>query len=107
MYSKFISEKDFSSGYSNIHSVEPLDLAMGTWVMCFSSVGILLFFTAFRLSESGKLFVIPQDGSLWLAMSSVVEKLSQRGHQIVMVVPEVHLYINKMDNVRENFYCTL
>ncbi|XP_077304338.1 UDP-glucuronosyltransferase 1A1-like isoform X6 [Lithobates pipiens] len=72
---------------------------MGTWVMCFSFIGILLFSTAFRLSESDKLLVIPQDGSLWLAMSSVVEKLSQRGHQIVMVVPEVHFYINKMDNV--------
>ncbi|CAI9548601.1 unnamed protein product [Staurois parvus] len=37
-------------------------------------------------------------------MSSVVEKLSQRGHQIVMVVPEVHMYVNKMDNVTVRTY---
>ncbi|XP_072274592.1 UDP-glucuronosyltransferase 1A1-like [Pyxicephalus adspersus] len=72
---------------------------MGTYGLCFSAIGILLFSTSLILTESRKLLVIPQDGSPWLAMSSVVEKLSQRGHQVVMVVPEVHIQMKKINNV--------
>ncbi|XP_074046230.1 UDP-glucuronosyltransferase 1A7-like [Macrotis lagotis] len=41
------------------------------------------------LAEAGKLLVVPMDGSHWLSMSVVVEKLHQRGHEVVMVIPEV------------------
>ncbi|XP_027763214.1 UDP-glucuronosyltransferase 1-1-like [Empidonax traillii] len=37
----------------------------------------------------GKLLVVPMMGSHWLSMQKVVEKLSQRGHEVVVVVPEV------------------
>ncbi|XP_063789315.1 UDP-glucuronosyltransferase 1A1-like isoform X3 [Pseudophryne corroboree] len=64
-----------------------------------SCIGVLslLCVVAFRLTEGGKLLVIPQDGSHWLSMHNLVEKLSQRGHQIVLVVPEVHLHIKDID----------
>ncbi|XP_062362639.1 UDP-glucuronosyltransferase 1-6-like [Cinclus cinclus] len=41
------------------------------------------------LSHGGKLLVVPMVGSHWLSMQEVVEKLSQRGHEVVVLVPEV------------------
>ncbi|XP_027763209.1 UDP-glucuronosyltransferase 1-8-like [Empidonax traillii] len=40
-------------------------------------------------SAGGKLLVVPMVGSHWLSMKEVVEKLSQRGHEVVVVMPEV------------------
>ncbi|NXS34233.1 UD16 glucuronosyltransferase, partial [Pomatostomus ruficeps] len=41
------------------------------------------------LSDAGKLLVVPMVGSHWLSMREVVEKLSARGHEVVVLVPEV------------------
>ncbi|NWX21016.1 UD18 glucuronosyltransferase, partial [Aegotheles bennettii] len=41
------------------------------------------------LSDGGKLLVVPMGGSHWLSMRSVVEKLTERGHEVVVVIPEV------------------
>uniref|UniRef100_A0A672VDQ7 glucuronosyltransferase n=1 Tax=Strigops habroptila TaxID=2489341 RepID=A0A672VDQ7_STRHB len=41
------------------------------------------------LSDGGKLLVLPMDGSHWLSMRPLVEKLSERGHEVVVVIPEV------------------
>ncbi|NWH73761.1 UD18 glucuronosyltransferase, partial [Piaya cayana] len=41
------------------------------------------------LSDGGKLLVVPMVGSHWLSMQEVVEKLSERGHEVVVVLPEV------------------
>ncbi|XP_068101392.1 UDP-glucuronosyltransferase 1A1-like isoform X5 [Hyperolius riggenbachi] len=71
---------------------------MYTGGLLFCVLGIL-FCTSFTVTEGSKLLVIPMDGSPWLAMRKLVESLSQRGHQIVLVVPEVHMYVKKMDNV--------
>ncbi|KAM9305640.1 UDP-glucuronosyltransferase 1A5-like [Gastrophryne carolinensis] len=57
----------------------------------------VLFFSAFGLTEGGKLLVIPQDGSHWLSMQTVVEKLSQRGHEIVVVVPDSSLQFKNLN----------
>lgn len=42
-----------------------------------------------------KLLVFPQDGSHWLSMKEIVEHLSQRGHDIVVLVPEVNLLLGE------------
>ncbi|XP_074728598.1 UDP-glucuronosyltransferase 1A9-like isoform X2 [Strix uralensis] len=42
------------------------------------------------LSDGGKLLVVPMAGSHWLSMQHVVEKLIERGHEVVVVVPEVN-----------------
>uniref|UniRef100_A0A8D0E6X8 UDP-glucuronosyltransferase n=1 Tax=Salvator merianae TaxID=96440 RepID=A0A8D0E6X8_SALMN len=47
---------------------------------------LLLFLWDF--ADSGKLLVVPQDGSHWLSMKVLVEKLAQRGHDVVVVMPE-------------------
>lgn len=52
---------------------------------------ILLLLRIF--SEGGKLLVIPIDGSHWLSMRLVVEQLRHRGHEIVVVAPEINLRI--------------
>ncbi|XP_072272990.1 UDP-glucuronosyltransferase 1A1-like [Pyxicephalus adspersus] len=44
-----------------------------------------------------KLLVVPQDGSHWLSMRSVVQKLFDRGHEIVVVVPEISLQFKNLD----------
>ncbi|NXH60577.1 UD16 glucuronosyltransferase, partial [Rhabdornis inornatus] len=50
-------------------------------------ISILLLLPS--LSDGGKLLVVPMVGSHWLSMKEVVEKLSQRGHEVVVLVPEV------------------
>ncbi|XP_074404983.1 UDP-glucuronosyltransferase 1A6-like [Zonotrichia albicollis] len=39
--------------------------------------------------DGGKLLVVPMVGSHWLSMQEVVEKLSEKGHEVVVLVPEV------------------
>ncbi|XP_012657614.1 UDP-glucuronosyltransferase 1-8-like [Otolemur garnettii] len=41
------------------------------------------------LAEAGKLLVVPMDGSHWFTMRSVVERLIQKGHEVVVVMPDV------------------
>ncbi|XP_061463767.1 UDP-glucuronosyltransferase 1A1-like isoform X1 [Rhineura floridana] len=50
--------------------------------------GIVFLFCWWHCAESGKLLVVPQDGSHWLSMQVVVEKLVQKGHEVVVVMPE-------------------
>ncbi|XP_068101390.1 UDP-glucuronosyltransferase 1A1-like isoform X4 [Hyperolius riggenbachi] len=76
---------------------------MNTWSLCFCAIGFL-FFTAFTVTEGGKLLVLPLDGSPWLAMRKLLKNLSQRGHQIVLVVPEVHIHVTKVENVTMKLY---
>ncbi|NXD68635.1 UD19 glucuronosyltransferase, partial [Eolophus roseicapillus] len=40
-------------------------------------------------SDGGRFLVLPMDGSHWLSMRPLVEKLSKRGHKVVVVIPEV------------------
>lgn len=42
-----------------------------------------------------KLLVVPQDGSHWLSMKEIVEDLSQRGHDVTVLVPEVNLLLGE------------
>ncbi|XP_054830657.1 UDP-glucuronosyltransferase 1-6-like isoform X9 [Eublepharis macularius] len=49
-------------------------------------------FALVTIGEGGRLLVIPQDGSHWLSMRAIVEKLSERGHKIVVVAPEVNFF---------------
>ncbi|XP_063256070.1 UDP-glucuronosyltransferase 1-6-like isoform X3 [Prinia subflava] len=55
--------------------------------LCCAWISILLLLPV--LSDGGKLLVVPMVGSHWLSMQEVVEKLSERGHEVVVLVPEV------------------
>ncbi|XP_074857755.1 UDP-glucuronosyltransferase 1A7-like isoform X3 [Carettochelys insculpta] len=56
-------------------------------LLCYQLAAWMLLLTGF--SEGGKLLVVPMDGSHWLSMRPVVENLSQRGHEVVVVTPQV------------------
>ncbi|XP_071603209.1 UDP-glucuronosyltransferase 1A1-like isoform X2 [Heliangelus exortis] len=53
----------------------------------------VFFLLPWTFSEGGKLLVVPIDGSRWLSLRLVVEQLSQRGHEIVVLAPEISLRI--------------
>ncbi|NXT30956.1 UD16 glucuronosyltransferase, partial [Pelecanoides urinatrix] len=53
----------------------------------------LLLMLSLTFAEGGKILVIPQDGSHWLSMRPVVEKLQQNGHEVVVVVPSTSLHM--------------
>ncbi|NWS71711.1 UD11 glucuronosyltransferase, partial [Crotophaga sulcirostris] len=41
---------------------------------------------------------VPEDGSHWLSMREVVDGLKQKGHEIVVVAPEINLHIKPTKN---------
>ncbi|NXW93632.1 UD19 glucuronosyltransferase, partial [Alopecoenas beccarii] len=57
----------------------------------------IFIFLVPSLSDGGKLLVVPMDGSHWLSMKPVVEKLVERGHEVVVVAPEVSWQVRKTE----------
>ncbi|KAI4875463.1 hypothetical protein NFI96_011987, partial [Prochilodus magdalenae] len=61
-------------------------------LLCCSSIGSV---------QGGRIVVVPVDGSHWLSMKILVEELSQKGHEMVVLVPEAS------HHVRNGSYTTL
>ncbi|XP_066089507.1 UDP-glucuronosyltransferase 1A7-like isoform X4 [Saccopteryx bilineata] len=57
-------------------------------------------------AQAGKLLVVPMDGSHWFTMRAVVEKLTHRGHEVVLVMPEVNLHMGTSFNFTVKTYAT-
>ncbi|XP_027558990.1 UDP-glucuronosyltransferase 1-1-like isoform X4 [Neopelma chrysocephalum] len=57
------------------------------------TAGLVLFLAFWSVAGAGKLLVVPQDGSHWLSMRMVLEKLWEKGHEIVAVVPDAALLL--------------
>ncbi|XP_072496833.1 UDP-glucuronosyltransferase 1A6-like isoform X4 [Notamacropus eugenii] len=68
------------------------------------AVGNLVFLTYWGMTESKKLLVFPQDGSHWLSMRDVTEELSKKGHEIVVLVPEVNLLLKESKFYKRKLY---
>ncbi|XP_032211124.1 UDP-glucuronosyltransferase 1-6-like isoform X4 [Mustela erminea] len=51
-----------------------------------------------------RLLVVPQDGSHWLSMKDIVELLSEKGHDIVVLVPEVNLLLKESKHYTRKTY---
>ncbi|XP_040461158.1 UDP-glucuronosyltransferase 1A7-like isoform X6 [Falco naumanni] len=66
---------------------------MTLWLCC-ASIFILLLP---GLSDGGKILVVPMAGSHWLSMQQVVEKLIERGHEVVVVIPEASWHMRTTD----------
>ncbi|NXB29679.1 UD11 glucuronosyltransferase, partial [Eulacestoma nigropectus] len=47
---------------------------------------------------------VPVDGSHWLSMREVVDVLGQRGHEVVVVAPEVTMHIKPSKNFVMKMY---
>ncbi|XP_068542328.1 UDP-glucuronosyltransferase 1A1-like isoform X6 [Anas acuta] len=62
------------------------------------AVTLVLLLSVLGLAAGGKLLVVPIDGSHWLSMREVLDGLSEKGHEIVVVAPEVNLHIKPAKN---------
>lgn len=67
------------------------------------SAGVLLL-GLWGVALGDKLLVVPQDGSHWLSMKDIVEVLSDRGHDIVVLVPEVNLLLKESKHYTRKIY---
>ncbi|NWR44140.1 UD11 glucuronosyltransferase, partial [Regulus satrapa] len=45
------------------------------------------------LAAAGKILVVPVEGSHWLSMRELLDMLQQKGHEVVVVAPEVSIHI--------------
>ncbi|XP_054555443.1 LOW QUALITY PROTEIN: UDP-glucuronosyltransferase 1A8-like [Talpa occidentalis] len=57
-------------------------------------------------AEAGKLLVVPMGGSHWFTMREVVKELLHRGHELVMVSPEMNLHVDSHVNLTLKTYGT-
>ncbi|KAM4836415.1 UDP-glucuronosyltransferase 1A6-like isoform 3-T3 [Thomomys bottae] len=64
----------------------------------------LVFLTLWGTILGGKVLVVPQDGSHWLSMNDIVEHLSVRGHDIMVLVPEVNLLLKESQYYTRKIY---
>ncbi|XP_056676114.1 UDP-glucuronosyltransferase 1A1-like isoform X2 [Monodelphis domestica] len=62
---------------------------------CSLALGLLLWVTCLGRGEGGKLLVIPLDGSHWLSMRGILRELHARGHELVVIAPEVTALIQE------------
>ncbi|NWH59337.1 UD11 glucuronosyltransferase, partial [Geococcyx californianus] len=62
------------------------------------SATLVLLLSVLSLAAGGKLLVVPVDGSHWLSMREVVDVLKQKGHEIVVVAPEINVHIKPTKN---------
>ncbi|NXC53212.1 UD11 glucuronosyltransferase, partial [Aleadryas rufinucha] len=59
---------------------------------------VVLLLSLLGLAAAGRLLVVPVDGSHWLSMREVVDTLGQKGHEVVVVAPEVTMRIKPSKN---------
>ncbi|XP_044531632.1 UDP-glucuronosyltransferase 1-6-like [Gracilinanus agilis] len=73
--------------------------------MCRWQPLLLKFFLPFlALATGDKLLVVPMDGSHWLSMLPVVKLLSQRGHEVVVLMPHVSQQMKNQDSFTAKLY---
>ncbi|NXA93714.1 UD11 glucuronosyltransferase, partial [Melanocharis versteri] len=65
---------------------------------------VVLLLSLLGLAAAGKLLVVPVDGSHWLSMREVLDVLRQRGHEVVVVAPEVTMHIKPSKNFVMKMY---
>ncbi|NXU34784.1 UD13 glucuronosyltransferase, partial [Drymodes brunneopygia] len=69
-----------------------------------SPPAVVLLLSLLGLAAAGKLLVVPADGSHWLSMREVLDVLQQKGHEVVVVAPEVTLHIKPSKNLTMKMY---
>ncbi|XP_074526939.1 UDP-glucuronosyltransferase 2B33-like [Halichoeres trimaculatus] len=61
------------------------------------SLAALLFFI--QNADSGKVLVVPVEGSHWVNMKVLIEELHSRGHKITVIGPKNSMYIKEDSNL--------
>ncbi|KAM7380755.1 hypothetical protein PAMP_004030 [Pampus punctatissimus] len=69
-------------------------LELMAWLCCLSLGPI----------QGEKVLVMPVDGSHWLSMKILVKELTQRGHEVTVLVPENSLLIKGSESCRTEIY---
>ncbi|NWU30190.1 UD11 glucuronosyltransferase, partial [Dyaphorophyia castanea] len=69
-----------------------------------SPPAVVLLLSLLGLAAAGRLLVVPVDGSHWLSMREVLDILGQKGHEVVVVAPEVSWYIKPSKNLVMKMY---
>ncbi|XP_072541457.1 UDP-glucuronosyltransferase-like isoform X2 [Salminus brasiliensis] len=64
---------------------------------------VLLCCSSIRTVEGGKILVLPVDGSHWLSMKILVEELSRKGHEMVVLVPDASFHIGNGSYITQSF----
>uniref|UniRef100_A0A3Q3G0M5 UDP glucuronosyltransferase 1 family, polypeptide A1 n=1 Tax=Labrus bergylta TaxID=56723 RepID=A0A3Q3G0M5_9LABR len=54
--------------------------------------------------QGGKVLVLPVDGSHWLSMKILVKELNQRGHEVLVLVPDSSLLIHSSESFKTEVY---
>uniref|UniRef100_A0A3Q3G0H8 UDP glucuronosyltransferase 1 family, polypeptide A1 n=1 Tax=Labrus bergylta TaxID=56723 RepID=A0A3Q3G0H8_9LABR len=62
------------------------------------------FFTMVMFVCGGKVLVLPVDGSHWLSMKILVKELNQRGHEVLVLVPDSSLLIHSSESFKTEVY---
>lgn len=57
--------------------------------------GLLLLLHALPWAQSGKVLVVPTEGSHWLSLRTIVREFHARGHETVVLAPDVSVYIKE------------
>ncbi|NXO75551.1 UD11 glucuronosyltransferase, partial [Sitta europaea] len=65
---------------------------------------VLLLLSLLGLAAAGKLLVTSVDGSPWFSLQKMLEILRQKGHEVVVVAPEVSLHIKPSKNFVMKMY---
>nr|XP_058155850.1 UDP-glucuronosyltransferase 1A3-like [Dasypus novemcinctus] len=81
-------------------------MATGLQVPRWLLPGLLLFLGFGPWAQGGKVLVVPVEGSHWLSMRKVVQELSARGHQAMVLAPEVNMHIKGDDFFTLKTYAT-
>ncbi|XP_058389420.1 UDP-glucuronosyltransferase 1-6-like [Diceros bicornis minor] len=78
---------------------------MACLLRAFWRVSAEVFFLAlWGVAVGEKLLVVPQDGSHWLSMKDIIEPLGKKGHDIVVLVPEVNLLLEESKYYTRRIY---
>jgi len=67
-------------------------------------VTLVLLLSVLSLAAGGKLLVTCVDGSPWFTMREVLNSLRQKGHEIVVLAPEINVEIKPMKNFVMKMY---
>uniref|UniRef100_A0A452IF11 glucuronosyltransferase n=1 Tax=Gopherus agassizii TaxID=38772 RepID=A0A452IF11_9SAUR len=59
---------------------------------------LFVFLALLIFADGGRLLVVPMDGSHWLSMRAVLDELRHKGHEIVIVAPEINLHVKASEN---------
>uniref|UniRef100_A0A8C8VH57 UDP-glucuronosyltransferase n=1 Tax=Pelusios castaneus TaxID=367368 RepID=A0A8C8VH57_9SAUR len=59
---------------------------------------LLVCLALLSFADGRKLLVVPMDGSHWFSMREVTDELWHKGHEIVVVAPEINLHIKAGEN---------